>query len=90
VDLRFSKSGMTTVSTKFTFASVVYNKSSAENAQAEFALLEGLRDGNNYIWNVSVEQKLTSLLQLIVGYDGRKTGSDRVVHTARAEIRALF
>jgi hypothetical protein len=90
VDLRFSKSGMTTVSTKFTFASVVYNKSSAENAQAEFALLEGLRGGNNYIWNVSVEQKLTSLLQLIVGYDGRKTGSDRVVHTARAEIRALF
>jgi hypothetical protein len=90
LDLRFSKSGLTTVSTKFTFGSVVYKKTNSENAQAEFALLEGLKAGNNYIWNVSLEQKLTSLLQLVIGYDGRKTGTDKVVHTARAEIRALF
>ncbi len=90
IDFRFSKSGTTTLSTKFTFASVAYKKGSSENAQADFALLEGLKAGKNYLWNVSIEQKITSLLQLIVGYDGRKTGSDAVVHTARAEIRALF
>jgi hypothetical protein len=90
VDFRFSKSGKTTVNSKFTVAAVQYNNHGIANLQAEYTLLEGLKNGINYIWNVGIEQKISSALQLIIGYDGRKTGSDKVVNTARAEIRALF
>jgi len=90
VDFRFSKSGKTTVNSKFTVAAVKYNNNGVANLQAEYTLLEGLKNGINYIWNVGIEQKISSALQLIIGYDGRKTGTDKVINTARAEIRALF
>lgn len=90
VDFRFSKSSLTAINTKFTYTIATYKDSNIKNAQAEFAILEGLRNGANYVWNVSFEQRLNSLLQLVIGYDGRKTGTDKVVHSGRAEIRALF
>jgi hypothetical protein len=90
LDFRFNKSSWTTVNSRFTFTQVRYADNGKLNNQAEFVILEGLRNGQNYVWNVSLEQKLNSLLQLVIGYDGRKTGTDRVVHSGRAEIRALF
>lgn len=90
VDFRFSKSSLTAINTKFTYTIATYKDSNIKNAQAEFAILEGLRNGANYVWNVSFEQRLNSLLQLVISYDGRKTGTDKVVHSGRAEIRALF
>jgi hypothetical protein len=90
VDFRFSKSALTAINTKFTYTLATYKDNNIKNAQAEFAILEGLRNGSNYVWNVSFEQRLNSLLQLVIGYDGRKTGTDKVVHSGRAEIRALF
>jgi hypothetical protein len=53
-------------------------------------MLEGLQSGNNLIWNVGFEQRLSTSIQLILSYDGRKTGTDKLVNTARAEIRAIF
>ena len=53
-------------------------------------MLEGLEKGNNLVWNVGFEQRLSSAIQLILNYDGRKTGSDKVINTARAEVRAIF
>ena len=60
------------------------------NSPVGFALLEGLQQGNNYLWNLSLDRNLSRNLQLSLSYDGRKTGDARIVHTGRAQIAARF
>ena len=55
-----------------------------------FELTEGKAIGKSWLWRVSVDLQLTSLIQLSVGYFGRQEGAGPVVHTARAEARATF
>ncbi len=60
------------------------------NTPVEFALLQGLQDGNNYLWNLAVDRRLSKNIQLNVSYEGRKTGEANMVHVGRAQIRAVF
>jgi Leucine-rich repeat (LRR) protein len=62
----------------------------AKNIPVEFALLEGLQHGNNYLWQISLEKTLKRNIQWNIGYEGRKTGNIRVVHVGRAQVRANF
>ncbi|MCS6935337.1 MAG: hypothetical protein NZM35_09345 [Chitinophagales bacterium] len=79
------------------FATVRYDDRNFPNAQLEYAMLEGLRSGNNLVWQANFAHNLTPNIQLTIGYDGRMTGFVRGVketlnpiHTGRAELRALF
>ncbi len=60
------------------------------NGALEFAMLEGLKDGTNWIWGLSFDKKLVNNIRLNLSYDGRKSGEARVVHTARAQVSAFF
>lgn len=55
-----------------------------------FVLLNGLRPGRNWLWNLTATRQLGSLLQLTVGYEGRQTGDARMVHLGRMQVTALF
>ena len=55
-----------------------------------FALLEGLRPGESWLWNVTSEQQIGRALQLSLRYDGRQLGGGRVVHTGQAQLQAVF
>ncbi len=69
-------------------AAVTYNGQA--NSPAAFALLEGLQNGRNYLWSLQLERQLSKSMQVSLLYDGRKTGENRTIHTARAQVRALF
>lgn len=60
------------------------------NTPVELAMLDGLKRGKNYIWNINFSQKISSLVRLNLSYEGRKTGSNNTVHVGRAQISALF
>ncbi|MEL6988220.1 MAG: hypothetical protein AAGK97_10350 [Bacteroidota bacterium] len=60
------------------------------NSAVDFIILEGLKNGQNYLWSANFDQRLTDNIQLSISYNGRKTGSARVVHLGRAQIRATF
>lgn len=62
----------------------------APNSPVEFAMLEGLKHGNNLLWNLQLERKLFNNVQLQVSYEGRKTGENAMVHLSRMQIRATF
>lgn len=62
----------------------------AANSPVGFALLEGLRDGRNLLWMLSLDRQLARNIRLSLQYDGRKTGDARMVHVGRAQVGAVF
>lgn len=74
--------------TKFSFVQVNYT--GERNSPIEFAMLEGLQNGKNFLWNLSLDRVLSTNIFLNLSYEGRKTGSIRTVHVGRAAVRANF
>lgn len=60
------------------------------NSALEFAMLEGLQNGNNILWNLQIERTLINNVQLLISYEGRKTGLSSTVHVGRMQLRATF
>lgn len=87
-DLKFNKSSKTSIETKFSFVQVDFNGEA--NSAVGFAFLNGLQNGNNFLWNMTIDRKLARNIQLSIGYEGRKTGTARVVHVGRAQMAATF
>jgi len=88
VELKYNVVNKSTLLFSMTYASVNY--AGASNSPLEFAMLEGLKHGNNFIWNATYNRKLSQHVELSVVYDGRKTGENKMIHTGRAQITALF
>ena len=55
-----------------------------------FELTNGNLVGKNYYWRLNFDYRVSTNLQSTLGYDGRSQGGGRVIHTARAEVRAFF
>lgn len=96
-EVRYNKTGKNTISASLSYASINYQDKNYPNQQLEYAMLEGLRNGNNLVWTVGYEQNLGNNIQLSLNYDGRMTGFTsgdkstlKPIHTGRAELRALF
>lgn len=60
------------------------------NTPVSFAMLQGLQNGQNFLWSAIAERQIAKNIQLDISYEGRKTGDARIVHVGRAQIRALF
>ena len=60
------------------------------NTPIEFDLLEGLKNGNNFLWNLNYTRRLGGRLDLSLNYEGRKTGISPTVHVGRAQVKASF
>ena len=60
------------------------------NTPIEFAILESLQNGKNYLWSFTFERRLAQNIDLVISYDGRKRGLASTVHTGRAQVRATF
>ncbi len=95
--VRYNRQSKSSIDASFSYASIKYNDKNFQNQQLEYAMLEGLRNGNNLVWSASYSQNLTQNIQLTLVYDGRMTGFSpgdkstmKSVHTGRAEIRAVF
>jgi hypothetical protein len=60
------------------------------NSQVGFDMLQGLQKGNNLLWNLTFQQRLSNSIQINIVYDGRKSEGFDTVHTARFEARYIF
>ncbi|HAD13945.1 MAG TPA: hypothetical protein DCF33_16085 [Saprospirales bacterium] len=78
----------TSLRLKGTYADVQYT--GAANSAVAFVMLEGLQNGKNFLWSLALDRQLSKSMQLSLQYEGRKTGINRVVHVARAQVRAVF
>ena len=60
------------------------------NGAVAYEMMESLRPGVNYTWNMSYQRTLSKNLQLNLQYIGRKSEGIRPVHSGSMEIRAYF
>ncbi len=73
---------------RFSFVDVTYEGQA--NSPAGLAILNGLQQGQNFIWNLSLNRQLAKNILLVLSYEGRKTGTARVIHVGRAQVAATF
>jgi len=55
-----------------------------------FTMLEGLQPDDNFTWNLFLQRKITSFLDLNLTYAGRKSSGSNTVHTGSVQLRAYF
>jgi len=55
-----------------------------------FQMLEGLQAGRNFTWNLLLQRKITTYLDLNLTYQGRDTETAETVHTGSVQLRAYF
>lgn len=77
-------------SVRFNFSFVDVAFTGTSNSPVELALLNGLKDGQNFIWNLTLSRTLSQNLTLRISYNGRKTGTSRMVHVGNMEVGARF
>ncbi len=87
-DIRYNVVAKSTITSKVSLINIVYT--GIEDSPVGYAMLEGLQDGNNILWNLNIDRKLSQVLQLTVSYEGRKTGEAKVTHLGRLQMRAVF
>ena len=52
--------------------------------------MEGLNNGNNFVWNLKWKKDLKKNLNLTLQYSGRKSGGNNTKHIGNAGITAYF
>ena len=61
-----------------------------QNSTLGFEMLEGLKPGINYTWNLGYQRSISKNLQLSIQYNGRKSESSKFIHAGGMEVRAFF
>lgn len=67
---------------------IVYNGS--QNSALGFEMLEGLKPGVNFTWNLGYQRSISKNLQLSIQYNGRKSEGNKTIHAGGMEVRAFF
>lgn len=88
VEGRFTQVSKRTMNFGLKYISIAFEGN--ENTPVGYELLEALRPGDNYTWNFNLQQRVAEGLQMSVHYEGRKSGSQEVIHIGRMQISALF
>lgn len=76
------------IQTEFSFVQMEYQGS--RNSPISYTILEGLQKGSNFLWTIGIDRRLLKNLVLNITYDGRKTGTNRIVHIGRMQVSAIF
>ena len=76
------------VTGKFTYSNVRFNGNAS--SPSGYSLLQGLRSGQNYQWNLDIDYRLTKKMYINAGYEGRKLGDGRLIHVIRMQVKAEF
>jgi hypothetical protein len=62
----------------------------SQNSALGFEMLEALKPGINYTWNVGYQRSVSKNLQISIQYNGRKSENSKMIHSGGMEVRAFF
>lgn len=55
-----------------------------------FEMLESLKPGKNFTWNAGYQRSISKSLQISIQYNGRKSETNKTIHSGGMEVRAFF
>ncbi|MBK8561767.1 MAG: hypothetical protein IPN76_00045 [Saprospiraceae bacterium] len=84
----FNQSATTSLRSEFSFVKIDFTGQA--NSPVGFAFLQGLQNGKNFIWNITLDRQVGKNIRMGITYEGRKTGDARLVHVGRAQVGAVF
>ena len=87
-EMVFNQSAATSVRSEFSLVNIAFDGQA--NSPVGFAFLQGLQNGKNYLWNITLDRQLAKNIRMGITYEGRKTGAANIVHVGRAQIGAVF
>jgi hypothetical protein len=91
-DLKYNVLSNSTINAHFEYNNIQYtsDSSGSANTTVGYIMLGGLVPGANYLWTLSYTKRLAGNIEMTLEYDARKPGSDPLVSTGKASVRALF
>ncbi|GAB3850380.1 hypothetical protein GCM10028822_15680 [Hymenobacter terrigena] len=91
LEARLSQVSKRTISAATHYTRVQFDVDPAAlNSVVAIEILNALRPGSNFTWNLNVEQRLSNGLNITLAYDGRKASNLNTVHTGRMQVAVLF
>ncbi|MCT4560448.1 MAG: hypothetical protein N4A41_03645 [Crocinitomicaceae bacterium] len=72
------------------FKLIEINFDGIQNSALGFEMLEGLKNGRNYTWNLGYQRTLSKNLQISIQYNGRQSENSKTIHSGGMEVRAFF
>ena len=61
-----------------------------EYSSVGFQMLEGLQTGQNLTWKLLFQKNITQFLDINFNYQGRKSETNKAIHTGNMQLRAYF
>jgi hypothetical protein len=72
------------------FSFIIIDYSGSENSYIGLTMLEGLKNGNNYLWSLQITRRMKNNLDIILQYEGRKTSISSPLHSVKMQAKAMF
>lgn len=88
LEFKFNQLEKGSLTGKADFINIIYN--STENSAIAYEMLNALKTGYNYTWNLSYQRNLSNNIQISINYDGRKSPNSKTVNIGGAQVRAFF
>ena len=73
-----------------TFTAVNIKYSGVQNSPLGFEMLEALKPGLNFTWNLGYQHSVSKTVQISFQYNGRKSENSKMIHSGGMEVRAFF
>jgi len=90
VKLSYNQNIFTKGNIQANFSMINVNYNSDALSPIAYEMLEGLLPGQNMIWELIYNQRLSEIFQLSVNYNGRVSENNPVIHYGGVQLRANF
>ncbi|HTN17839.1 MAG TPA: hypothetical protein VL092_09180 [Chitinophagaceae bacterium] len=88
LEARYSQTSSGIIQLRFTFSQINYN--GLATAPVTYAMLDGLKQGDNFLWYLNWQRRIGKGIELLMEYEGRKAGNEGVINTGRMSLRAVL
>ena len=78
-----------TITASFKYVNIQFQNGN-DRTPIGYEMLEALQPGNNFLWNLNIQQRMSNGLNLTITYEGRKSATSQMVHTGSMQVSALF
>ena len=88
LDFRFSKPTTGAIQLRGSYSNIYYD--GANNTSVSFIMLDALQKGSNYLWGMTWDRRVGKGIEMSLEYEGRKPGTNPIIHTGRMSLRAIL